>query len=68
MNQCVMSLRPVPLKTRNVGGRCTKILSMLKRSPVGVVWKLGEGVSAQASFSSRDHGSKLRDPSPKDLE
>ncbi|GFU17333.1 hypothetical protein TNCV_591421 [Trichonephila clavipes] len=24
-------------------GRCTKNLLMLKRSPVGVVWKLGKG-------------------------
>ncbi|GFW87437.1 MULE domain-containing protein [Trichonephila clavipes] len=36
-------------------GRCTKNLLMLKRSPVGVVWKLGKGVPAQVSFSSLDH-------------
>ncbi|GFX85378.1 uncharacterized protein TNCV_4731951 [Trichonephila clavipes] len=33
-------------------GRCTKNLSMLKRSPVGMVWKLGKVVPAQVSFSS----------------
>ncbi|GBN94810.1 hypothetical protein AVEN_105148-1 [Araneus ventricosus] len=31
-----------------------------KRPPVGVAWKLGEGVPAQASSSSSDRGSKLR--------
>nr|GBM71797.1 hypothetical protein AVEN_84168-1 [Araneus ventricosus] len=34
-----------------------------KRPPAGVAWKLGEGVSAQASSSSSDRGSKLRGPS-----
>ncbi|GFT51009.1 hypothetical protein TNCV_3512331 [Trichonephila clavipes] len=49
--RCCMSSSPVLQKTRNVGGRrCTKNLSMLKRSPVGVVWKLGKGVPAQMSF------------------
>ncbi|GFT90752.1 hypothetical protein TNCV_2777391 [Trichonephila clavipes] len=39
-------------------------LSRLQRPPVRVVWKLGEGVPAQALSSSLDHGSKLRGPSP----
>ncbi|GBM06656.1 hypothetical protein AVEN_190875-1 [Araneus ventricosus] len=34
-----------------------------KRYPVGVEWKFGEGVPAQVSSSSSDHGSKLRGPS-----
>ncbi|GBM09798.1 hypothetical protein AVEN_234637-1 [Araneus ventricosus] len=34
-----------------------------KRPPVGVAWKFGEGVPAQVSSSSSDHGSKLRGPS-----
>ncbi|GBO30512.1 hypothetical protein AVEN_226915-1 [Araneus ventricosus] len=31
-----------------------------KRPPVGVSWKFGEGVPAQASSLSSDRGSKLR--------
>ncbi|GBL97333.1 hypothetical protein AVEN_170458-1 [Araneus ventricosus] len=31
--------------------------------PVGVAWKFGDGVPAQASSSSSDRGSKLRGPS-----
>ncbi|GFV20104.1 hypothetical protein TNCV_4194031 [Trichonephila clavipes] len=59
----------VTLKTRRVGERCTLNLSKLKRPPVGVVWKLGEGeLLAQVSSSSLDHGSKLRGQSPKALE
>ncbi|GFW82930.1 hypothetical protein TNCV_2209821 [Trichonephila clavipes] len=42
-------------------------LASLKRPPVGVVWELGEGVPAQVSSTSLDHGSKLRGPSPKAL-
>ncbi|GFX28968.1 hypothetical protein TNCV_3030111 [Trichonephila clavipes] len=50
------------------GERCTlKLCRELKRAPVGVVWELGEGLPAQVSSSSLDHGSKLRDPSPKAL-
>ncbi|GFY34614.1 RNase H domain-containing protein [Trichonephila clavipes] len=41
---------------------------MLKRLPVGMMWKLGEGVSSQVSSTSLDHGSKLRGPSPKPVE
>ncbi|GBL78722.1 hypothetical protein AVEN_79155-1 [Araneus ventricosus] len=37
--------------------------AMAKRPPAGVAWKLGEGAPAQASSSSSDRGSKLRDPS-----
>ncbi|GFW66326.1 uncharacterized protein TNCV_1712241 [Trichonephila clavipes] len=36
----------------------------VKRPPVGIMWKLGEVVPAQASSLSLDHGSKLPDPSP----
>ncbi|GFX49104.1 hypothetical protein TNCV_3077221 [Trichonephila clavipes] len=43
-------------------------MSRLKRPPISVVWKLEEGVPAQVSSTSLDHGSKLRDPSPKALE
>ncbi|GFV91950.1 hypothetical protein TNCV_2976211 [Trichonephila clavipes] len=57
-----------PLKSRRVRGRCTLNLSKLKLLPVGVVWKLEEGVPAQVSFSSLDHRSKLRGPSPRTLE
>ncbi|GFY05999.1 hypothetical protein TNCV_3863031 [Trichonephila clavipes] len=38
------------------------------KSPVGVVWKLEEGVPAQVSSSLLGHGSKLRRPSPKGLD
>ncbi|GFY05689.1 hypothetical protein TNCV_4403561 [Trichonephila clavipes] len=31
---------------REEGGRCTLNVSGLKRTPVGVVWKLGEGVDS----------------------
>ncbi|GFX62474.1 hypothetical protein TNCV_413161 [Trichonephila clavipes] len=48
--------------------RCTLNMSMLKHAFVGAVWKLGEGVPAQVSSSSLDHGSKLGGPSPKALE
>ncbi|GFT68776.1 hypothetical protein TNCV_684331 [Trichonephila clavipes] len=48
-----MSSSPVPQKTRNVGGRCTKNLLMLKRSPVRVVWKLGKRVPDQVLDESR---------------
>ncbi|GFV38215.1 hypothetical protein TNCV_4792011 [Trichonephila clavipes] len=57
------SSSPVPLKTRRVGQRCTLNLEL---PPVGVVC-LGEGVPAQVSSTSLDHGSKLRGPSPKAL-
>ncbi|GFY27666.1 hypothetical protein TNCV_911171 [Trichonephila clavipes] len=42
------------------GGRKTFNMSRLKRPPIGVVWKLGEGVPAQVSSSSLLHGSKFR--------
>ncbi|GFV00036.1 uncharacterized protein TNCV_4057091 [Trichonephila clavipes] len=58
---------PVPLKTRRVGQRCTLNLSRAEMSSRGVVWWLGEGVPAQVSSTSLDHGSKLRGPSPKAL-
>ncbi|GBN87362.1 hypothetical protein AVEN_50926-1 [Araneus ventricosus] len=37
--------------------------AVAKRPPVGVAWKLGEGVPAQAAPSSSDRGLKLRGPS-----
>ncbi|GBN73005.1 hypothetical protein AVEN_21295-1 [Araneus ventricosus] len=39
-----------------------KSLAVTKRPPVGVARKFGEGVPAQVSSSSSDHGSKLRGP------
>ncbi|GFV00011.1 uncharacterized protein TNCV_4056841 [Trichonephila clavipes] len=60
----VTSSNPVPLKTRHVGQRCTLNLSRAETSSrwCGVVVR--EGVPAQASSTSLDHGSKLRGPSP----
>ncbi|GFV68048.1 uncharacterized protein TNCV_1873301 [Trichonephila clavipes] len=57
---------PVPLKTRRVGQRCTLNLS---RAEMSSLWcgSWGEGVPAQVSSMSLDHGSKLRGPSPKAL-
>ncbi|GFX24768.1 uncharacterized transposon-derived protein F54H12.3 [Trichonephila clavipes] len=57
----VTSSSPVPLKTRRVGQRCTLNLSRAEMSSrwCGVV---GEGVPAQVSSTSLDHGSKLRGP------
>ncbi|GFW63096.1 uncharacterized protein TNCV_4454441 [Trichonephila clavipes] len=63
----VTSSSPVPLKTRHVGQRCTLNLSRAETSSrwCGVVVR--EGVPAQVSSTSLDHGSKLRGPSPKAL-
>ncbi|GFV45684.1 uncharacterized protein TNCV_1969851 [Trichonephila clavipes] len=60
----VTSSSPVPPKTRGVGERCTLNLSRAKMPSCwsGVVVKKRP---AQVSSSSLDHGSKLRDPSPK---
>ncbi|GFU66474.1 uncharacterized protein TNCV_3807171 [Trichonephila clavipes] len=63
----VMSSSPVPLKIHRVGQRCTLNLSRAETPPVGVVWQLGEGVPAQVSSTSLDHGSNLRGLSPKAL-
>ncbi|GFX29616.1 uncharacterized protein TNCV_4776881 [Trichonephila clavipes] len=64
----VMSSSPVPLKTRRVGQRCTLNLSRAETSsPWCSVGELGNGVPAQVSSTSLDHGSKLRGPSPKAL-
>ncbi|GFY11690.1 hypothetical protein TNCV_2539721 [Trichonephila clavipes] len=43
-----------------------KYVKSLKLPPQ-LVWQLGEGVPAQVSSTSLDHGSKLRSPSPKAL-
>ncbi|GFV60134.1 uncharacterized protein TNCV_3886521 [Trichonephila clavipes] len=61
----VTSSSPVPLKTRGVGQRCALNLSRAETSSrwCGVVVR--EGVPAQVSSTSLDHGSKLRGPSPK---
>ncbi|GFW96474.1 hypothetical protein TNCV_4357961 [Trichonephila clavipes] len=60
--QRVMNSSRVPLKTRDVEGRCTKNLSNIKHLPVGVeVRRVGP---AQVSSSSLDHGSKLPGPLP----
>ncbi|GBL72126.1 hypothetical protein AVEN_115130-1 [Araneus ventricosus] len=55
---------PLPLKTRRVWGLVhVKSYIVVKRPPVGMAWKFGEGVPAQVSFSSSDRGSKLGGPS-----
>ncbi|GFU97811.1 uncharacterized protein TNCV_2532831 [Trichonephila clavipes] len=41
------------------GGRCTLNPLKLKRPPIGVMWKLGEGMPAQMTSWSLDQGSKL---------
>ncbi|GFU91973.1 uncharacterized protein TNCV_3765981 [Trichonephila clavipes] len=55
----VMSSIQVPLKTRRVGQRCTLNLSRAETSSrwCGVVVR--EGVPAQVSSTSLDHGSKI---------
>ncbi|GFT54304.1 hypothetical protein TNCV_2467951 [Trichonephila clavipes] len=63
----IMSLSPVPLRTRRVGQRRSEICRELKRPIVGVVWLIGEGVPAQVPSTSIYHGSKLRGLSPKAL-
>ncbi|GFV97867.1 hypothetical protein TNCV_2021821 [Trichonephila clavipes] len=45
-----------------------KSLESLKVPPVGVVWYLVEGLPAQVSSTTLDHGSKLRCSSPKAFE
>ncbi|GFX33159.1 hypothetical protein TNCV_5043261 [Trichonephila clavipes] len=63
-------LNVLPLESseiRRVERRCSLNQSKLKCPPVGVEWKLGEGVQAQMSFSSLDHGLKLRGPLHKAL-
>ncbi|GBM02193.1 hypothetical protein AVEN_190610-1 [Araneus ventricosus] len=56
--------RPDSLKIRRVWGLLhAKSSVVVKRPPVGVAWKFGEGVPAQVSSSSSDRGSKLRGPS-----
>ncbi|GBM53120.1 hypothetical protein AVEN_130773-1 [Araneus ventricosus] len=55
---------PVPLKIRRVWGLLhVKSYVVVKRPPVGVAWKFGEGVPVQVSSSSSECGSKLRGPS-----
>ncbi|GBM78922.1 hypothetical protein AVEN_62280-1, partial [Araneus ventricosus] len=55
---------PIPLTIRRVWGLLhAKSCVVAKRPPVGVAWKLGEGVRAQVSSSSSDRDSKLRGPS-----
>ncbi|GFU62833.1 hypothetical protein TNCV_4279161 [Trichonephila clavipes] len=55
-----MSSIPVLLKT-HLAEEANYVKSVeLKRHPVDVEWKLGEGVPAQVSSSSLDHGSKRR--------
>ncbi|GFW79335.1 uncharacterized protein TNCV_2477421 [Trichonephila clavipes] len=61
----VMSSSLVPLKTRRVGERCPLNLS---RAQTFSRWcGSKERGAAQVSFSSLEHGSKLRGPSPKAL-
>ncbi|GFY10186.1 uncharacterized protein TNCV_2628651 [Trichonephila clavipes] len=62
----VTSSSPVPLKTRRVEERC--MLNLLKAQTSSRWYGSKErGVPAQLSFTSLDHGSKLRGPSPKAL-
>ncbi|GFV84466.1 uncharacterized protein TNCV_5007281 [Trichonephila clavipes] len=63
----VMSLSPVPLKTRRVGKLCKLNLSRAQTSSHGIGWQLGEEVPAQVPSTSLDYGSKLRGSSPKAL-
>ncbi|GFU71354.1 hypothetical protein TNCV_4280471 [Trichonephila clavipes] len=63
----VTSSSPVPQKTHLVGQRRSLNLSRAETSSVGVVLELGEGVPAQVSSTSLNHGSKLHGPSPKAL-
>ncbi|GBM41856.1 hypothetical protein AVEN_8528-1 [Araneus ventricosus] len=59
---------PIPLKIRSVWGLLhAKSYVAASRSPVGVTWKLGEGLPAQVSSSSSDRGLKLQDPSQNSL-
>ncbi|GFY07515.1 hypothetical protein TNCV_1822751 [Trichonephila clavipes] len=48
-----MSSNLVPLKNRRAEGCCTLNPSRLKRPPVGVVWKLGDGKPTQLSLAGR---------------
>ncbi|GFW15743.1 uncharacterized protein TNCV_3582411 [Trichonephila clavipes] len=66
MASLVTTSSPVPLKTRRVGQRCTLNLSRAETSSrwCGVVVRR-EGVPAQVSSTSLDHGSKVRGPLPK---
>ncbi|GFT46920.1 hypothetical protein TNCV_1720371 [Trichonephila clavipes] len=43
------------------------IKSVVSSNVLSLVWLFGEGMPAHMSFSSLDHGSKLRGPSPKAL-
>ncbi|GFW26481.1 hypothetical protein TNCV_1164171 [Trichonephila clavipes] len=54
----------MPLKTRRVEEMIHVRSVEVQSPPVGVMWKFGEGLAAQVSFSSLSHGSKLRDSSP----
>ncbi|GFX29479.1 hypothetical protein TNCV_4498741 [Trichonephila clavipes] len=60
MNSIRVPLIDLPYRGRHR----TLNLSRLNSSPVGVMWKLEEGVPAEASSSSLDHGLNLRGPSP----
>ncbi|GFU61916.1 hypothetical protein TNCV_4826851 [Trichonephila clavipes] len=60
-----MSSSPVPLKAPRVGERCAVNLSRAYTSSGW--WDVAQGVPAQVSSSSLDHGSKLRGLSPKAL-
>ncbi|GFY31161.1 hypothetical protein TNCV_4360681 [Trichonephila clavipes] len=59
------SSNPEPLKTCRVEARYTLNLSRAQTSSFGMVVR--RGVTVQVSFSSFDHGSKLRRPSFKSL-
>ncbi|GFW11701.1 hypothetical protein TNCV_43361 [Trichonephila clavipes] len=63
----VMILSTVSQNTCRVGVMHVKSVEAQTPYP-GVVWKLGEGVPAQMSSSSLDHGSKLSCSSPRAIE
>ncbi|GFW99060.1 alpha-2 adrenergic receptor [Trichonephila clavipes] len=44
--------------------QCMLNMSRLKRTPVGMMWKLGEEVPVQVSSPSLDRSSELRGPPP----
>ncbi|GBL76872.1 hypothetical protein AVEN_12558-1 [Araneus ventricosus] len=53
---------PIPLKSRRIWDHLHAKSYVAKRPSAGVVWKFGEGLSAQVLPSSSDHSSKLRGP------
>ncbi|GFU73085.1 uncharacterized protein TNCV_4310191 [Trichonephila clavipes] len=63
-----MNSSPVPLKTHRVGGRSTLNLSMLKRPPVDLMWKSGEGCQLKCRRRRLTMVQNYEIPSPKSLD